>query len=251
MLKSTLPNILFLDIETVSEYAEYGRMDESSKALWKHKSAYWIKDIENVVEADYARTYLEKAGIYAEFGKVVCISMGLIVLEEGKIHSFRLNSICGDDEEKLLADFANLLDKFYPSPQKFFICGHNIREFDVPYLARRMIIHGIPLPAMLDISGKKPWESKFLLDTLEMWKFGDYKNYTSLKLLAHVLGIPSPKDDIDGSQVGRVYWEEKDLDRIRVYCEKDVVTTARVFLRLKSFDGIPEDKIIWHGAEKS
>lgn len=241
----TLPNILFLDIETVSEYPDYEAMDESTQLLWQHKSAYWIKDIEVPGEADYANTYQDKAGIYAEFGKVVCISMGLVVLEKGEIHSFRLNSLCLDDEKKLLNDFANLLDKFYPSPQKYFLCGHNIREFDVPFLARRMIINGIHLPAMLDISGKKPWESKFLLDTLEMWKFGDYKNFTSLKLLAHVLGIPSPKDDIDGSQVGSVYWKDKDLDRIRVYCEKDVVTTAQVFLKLKNFASLPTDKIIF------
>jgi DNA polymerase elongation subunit (family B) len=245
MFMNTLPNILFLDIETVSEYPDYQGMDENSQLLWQHKSAYWLKDIEKPKEADYAKTYRDKAGIYAEFAKVVCISMGLIVLEKGEIHSFRLNSICSDDEEQVLKDFAHLLDKFYPSPQKYFLCGHNIREFDVPFLSRRMIIKGIRLPAMLDISGKKPWESKFLLDTLEMWKFGDYKNYTSLKLLAHVLGIPSPKDDIDGSQVGKVYWQEKDLERIRVYCEKDVVTCAQVFLRLNALDPIGENQIIY------
>lgn len=251
MLLKTLPQILFLDIETVSGQIDFDNLDEMGKALWQQKSSYWLKDIDNPDDTDFAKAYQEKAGIYAEFGKIVCISLGILVLEHGEIHSFRLNSICGDDEKELLVEFGTLLDKFYPDQNKYYLCGHNIREFDVPYLARRMIINEIPLPKILDISGKRPWETKFLLDTLEMWKFGDYKNYTSLKLLAHILGIPSPKDDIDGSQVGQVYWEEEDLDRIRVYCEKDVVTTAQVFLRLNNLPQIPTAKIIFTEGKKA
>ena len=245
MLLTTLPKILFLDIETVSEKAEYNQLSEELKALWQHKSSYWLKEIKDPDETDYSKTYVEKAGIYAEFGKIVCISMGIILLDKDEIHSFRLNSIYGEDEKELLVKFAALLDKFYPNPESSFICGHNIKEFDIPYLARRLIINGVKLPKMLDISGKRPWETKFLLDTLELWKFGDYKHFTSLKLLAHILQIPSPKDDIDGSMVGSVFWEEGDLERIRIYCEKDVVTSARVFLRLSDLPGIPEEKVIF------
>jgi DNA polymerase elongation subunit (family B) len=244
MLFTTLPKILFFDVETVSGAASYEQLDAELQALWQQKSAYWLRDTSDPVESDYSRAYTEKAGIYAEFGQVVCISMGILVPGEEGIHSFRVNSIVGDDEQKLLRDFAGLLDKYYPDPEQYYLCGHNIREFDVPYIARRMIINGIKLPKMLSVSGKKPWETKFILDTLEMWKFGDYKNYTSLRLLAHILGIPSPKDDIDGSQVGRVYWEEKDLDRIRIYCEKDVVTTCRVFLRLSQLGELSEEKVV-------
>jgi len=218
MLINTLPKILFLDIETVSGKASYIELEEDFKELWNQKSAYWMRDIEKPDEKDFSRIYNEKAGILAEFGQIVCISMGILIIEKGEIKTFRLNSICSDDEKDLLMRFTQLLDKFYPDPNKYFLCGHNIKEFDVPYLARRMIINGIKLPKMLDISGKKPWETKFLLDTLELWKFGDYKHFTSLKLLAYILGISSPKDDIDGSQVGQVYWEDKDLERIKVYC---------------------------------
>jgi DNA polymerase elongation subunit (family B) len=244
MLLSTLPKILFLDIETVSEKADYNSLDDDFKSLWRQKSAYWLRDREDPGDPEYADTYQGRAGIYAEFGKVICISMGLIILEKQEIHSFRLNSFFGDQESELLSQFAAMLNKFFPDPNTHYICGHNIKEFDIPYLARRMIINGIKLPNLLDIAGKKPWEVRFLLDTLEMWKFGDYKHYTSLKLLAHILGIPSPKDDIDGSQVGKVYWEENDLERIKVYCEKDVVTTASVFLRLNNLPEIAENKII-------
>lgn len=245
MLVQTLPNILFIDIETVSESVNYPTLDEEWQVLWQQKAGYWLRDIEKPSAENYAEAYLERAGIFAEFGKIVCISLGIIVLENNEVHSFRLNSIYGDDELKILQEFSNLLDKFYPDPDRYYICGHNIREFDVPYIARRLIIKELPLPKMLNISGKKPWETRFILDTLEMWKFGDYKNYTSLKLLAKVLGIPSPKDDIDGSQVGAVYWKEKDVERIKIYCEKDVLTTAQVFLRLQNLPGIPDDKVIF------
>ena len=250
MFTTALSKILFLDIETVSFLPDYQGLDDQWKELWQHKASYWAKESDrNAAEPDWSAIYQDRAAIYAEFGRVVCISMGFLTVENDQITSLRLKSIAGDDENLLLQDFAALLTNHFGDPEKYFLCGHNIKEFDIPYLARRMIIHGIPLPAMLDIPGKKPWETRYLLDTMEMWKFGDYKHYTSLKLLAKSLGIPSPKDDIDGSQVGRVYWKEKDLPRIQVYCEKDVVTVARVFLRLNGLQDIGEDKIVNRAAE--
>jgi predicted PolB exonuclease-like 3'-5' exonuclease len=242
MNPSNLPKILFLDIETVSAYPTYEEMSPEWQLLWARKARFWTKDsVDDQLEEANSTFYLDKAGIFAEFGKVVCISMGLITLENGKISALRLRSIYGEDEKKVLLEFAELLNTYFPNPDKFYLCGHNIKEFDVPFLARRMIVQGISLPAMMDIGGKKPWETKFILDTLEFWKFGDYKHYTSLRLLAHILGIPSPKDDIDGSEVGYVYWVEQDLERIKLYCEKDVKTTVQVFLRLNGMDALPDE----------
>jgi hypothetical protein len=226
--------VLFLDIETVSGAKTYEELDEGMQQLWQHKARSVLKrwNGEEITDEEHAQSYLDAAGIFAEFGKIVCISVGVVYRDkESKQLSLRLKSYAGKDEKKLLADFNELLKQYYDDPNRYFICGHNIKEFDVPYMCRRMIVNSLPFPRMLDIAGKKPWETKHLLDTLELWKFGDRKNYTSLKLLAGVLGFPSPKDDIDGSMVGRVYWEEEDVERIAHYCEKDVLATTQLFLR--------------------
>lgn len=219
-----LEHILFLDIETVPESEHFNELDDEKKELWDHKSKYQRKD------EFTAEEFYERAGIWAEFGKIICISVGYFNFK-GDIRTFRTKSFHGE-ESKLLKEFKNLMITHFGST-KHLMCGHNAKEFDFPYIARRMIIHGIELPYKLNLFGKKPWEIPHL-DTMELWKFGDYKHFTSLKLLANILGIPSPKDDIDGSQVRQVYYEEKNLDRIITYCEKDVITTAQVFLRLRN-----------------
>lgn len=226
--------VLFFDIETVSSAATYGDMSEVMQDLWKYKARNVLKRYngEEITDEEYAVSYLDKAGIFAEFGKIVCISVGVVYRDkESNLLQLRLKSYADRDEKVLLEGFAELLRQYYDNPNKFYLCGHNIKEFDVPYVCRRMIVNSMPFPKMLDIAGKKPWETAHLLDTLELWKFGDYKAYTSLKLLAGLLGFPSPKDDIDGSMVGRVFWEEDDLDRIAHYCEKDVLATTQLFLR--------------------
>ncbi len=219
-----LEHILFLDIETVPESEHFNELDDEKKELWDHKSKYQRKD------EFTAEEFYERAGIWAEFGKIICISVGYFNFK-GDIRTFRTTSFHGE-ESKLLKEFKNLMITHFSSA-KHLMCGHNAKEFDFPYIARRMIIHGIELPYKLNLFGKKPWEIPHL-DTMELWKFGDYKHFTSLKLLANILGISSPKDDIDGSQVRQVYYEEKNLDRIITYCEKDVITTAQVFLRLRN-----------------
>jgi len=225
MLEQFAPeNIMFLDIETVPQFETFEALNPEMQFFWDKKSAYFRKD-DQTPDLVY-----ERAGIYAEFGKIICISAGLIFNRNGE-RFFKVKSFMGDDEKMLLEDFGKILTGFCCEP-KNQLCGHNIKEFDIPYIARRMLINGVPLPPVLDIAGKKPWEVKFL-DTLDLWKFGDYKHYTSLALLTTIMGIPSPKDDIDGSQVASVYYKEKDLERIAVYCEKDVFATAQLFLRLK------------------
>lgn len=229
-------NILFLDIETIPGYPSFNDCPEPVQALWSRKA-------ENLKRSDGespADIYI-RAGIYAEFGRIICISTGILTTEHGE-PVLRIKSYYGDDEATLLESFARLLNSyFYKSESK--LCAHNGKEFDFPYIARRMVINGIRLPVLLDIAGKKPWEINHL-DTMEMWKFGDFKSYTPLNLLAHVLGIPSPKDDIDGSQVWSVYWLEKDLERIVTYCEKDVHALVNVYLRMKGYPVIPKDKVI-------
>lgn len=231
--KLNLDNILFLDIETVPEKPAFGELEAEKQLLWEQKSKYQRKEEFNAEE------FYDRAGIWAEFGKIVCISVGYFV-HRGEQRNFRATSFYGG-EEKLLKEFKNLLNQHF-NQAKHLLCAHNGKEFDFPYIARRMLIHGIELPYKLDLFGKKPWEVPHL-DTMELWKFGDYKHYTSLKLMANVLGIPSPKEDMDGSMVRDVFYEEGDLDRIVTYCELDVVTTAQVFLRLRGDELLTDAEI--------
>ncbi|PWD99841.1 ribonuclease H-like domain-containing protein [Marinilabilia rubra] len=226
--------IMYIDIETVPQYSSFDQLDNKMQEFWERKSSRISKE-DVSPEEDYAR-----AGIYSEFGKIVCISAGIIKVESGE-RTLRVKSFYGHDEVKLLNEFSVALKSFTSHPGTN-ICGHNVKEFDFPYIARRMIINGLPLPDILDVAGKKPWEVKFI-DTLDLWKFGDFKHYTSLNLLTHILGIPSPKDDIDGSQVASVYYEENDVDRIAKYCEKDVLATTQLFLRLKGEPLLNPEKV--------
>lgn len=232
--KIRLDNILFLDIETVPEAENFSQIDDEMKQLWEQKTQYQRKD-------DFTpEEFYERAGIWAEFGKIVCISVGYFIIK-GDIRNFRVTSFFGD-EKKILLDFNNLLANHFDGSQNI-LCGHNAKEFDFPFMARRMIINQVSIPNKLNLFGKKPWEIQHL-DTLELWKFGDYKHYTSLKLLTKILGIPSPKGDIDGSEVAKVYYVDKDIDRIVTYCEKDVIAVAQVFLRFRKEDLLIEDEII-------
>jgi uncharacterized protein YprB with RNaseH-like and TPR domain len=232
--KLNLEHILFLDIETVPEQENYNALDLEMQSLWELKTQYQRKE-------DYSpEGFYDRAGIWAEFGKIVCISVGYFTVK-GDIRHFRVTSFFGE-EKKILHDFSNLMNNHFNQPQHV-LCGHNAKEFDIPFIARRMIINQVPIPNKLNLFGKKPWEVPHL-DTLELWKFGDYKHFTSLKLLTKVLGIPSSKGDIDGSQVGHVFYVEKDIDRIVIYCEKDVIAVAQVFLRLRREDLLVEDEIL-------
>ncbi len=219
--KIRLDKILFLDIETVPQEQSFEKLDAKSRELWLNKSKFI-----NKTPSDEDNLY-NRAGIYAEFGKIVCICAGYFSIS-GKEKQLHLKSFYGDDEKALLTSFKELLDKqFYKSDHR--LCAHNGKEFDFPYLCRRMLINRMSLPAILDIAGKKPWEIQHL-DTMELWRFGDYKNYTPLALLAHIFGIPSPKEEMDGSQVGKAYWQDKALKKIAEYCRKDVITIVQLFL---------------------
>lgn len=229
-----LEHILFLDIETVPLYQTFDEMDEVSKSLWDKKTKYQRK------EEFTPEEFYERAGIWAEFGKIVCISVGYFVFK-GDIRNFRVTSFYGE-EESLLEDFKNLLNTHFNRPHHI-LCAHNGKEFDFPYIARRMLINRIDLPEKLNLFGKKPWEIAHL-DTLELWKFGDYKHYTSLALMTNVLGIPSPKDDIDGSEVRDVFYKDKNIERIVMYCEKDTVAVAQIFLRLRNEEILTSAEIL-------
>ena len=232
--KLHLENILFLDIETVPETHNFSDLDQVKQSLWEHKSQYQRNDDVTAEE------FYHRAGIWAEFGKIICISVGYFNIQND-IRTFRVTSFFGD-EIKLLKDFKNLVINHF-SQTKHLLCAHNGKEFDFPYIARRMIINNIELPYKLNLFGKKPWEVPHL-DTLELWKFGDFKTYTSLKLLTNVLGIPSPKDDLDGSEVYKVYYEENNIDRIITYCEKDTIAVAQILLRLRGDELLKESEIL-------
>jgi predicted PolB exonuclease-like 3'-5' exonuclease len=225
MVNRACEHIFFIDIETVPQSHDFEDLSDNDKSHFTKKMRYASKTEDKSAED----LYHEKAGILAEFNKIVCISVGVLSHNDDGIPFFKCRSFSGHNEKDLLAEFAQLLTenkKDYPS-----LCAHNGKEFDFPVLCRRMIINGIALPAQLNVAGKKPWETSFI-DTLDLWKFGDYKHYTSLDLLAHVFGIASPKDDITGADVARVYYQEQDLPRIVTYCEKDVKTLTQVYMKL-------------------
>ena len=216
-----LEKVLFLDIETVPQYGNWDEMDESLQKLWDKKTLHQRKDDFTAEEF-----YKERGGIMAEFGKIICISVGIL----DKSDKIMIKSFAGDDEKKLLEEFGEIFNR--PKLRDVILCAHNGKEFDFTWIARRFLINGMQPQKPFQLFGKKPWEIPHL-DTMELWKFGDYKSYVSLELLANVFGIPTPKDDIDGSMVASIYWIEKDLFRIVQYCEKDVLTLANVFRRMR------------------
>ena len=225
-----LHNLMVIDIETVPQYSCHGEVPENVQKLWELKTQYQRKE-------ETAEAFYERAGIWAEFGKIICISVGIFT--RGKNTGLRVKSYFSHDESELLIQFADLL---HSQPTSLILCAHNGKEFDFPYICRRMLVNGIKFPPQLEITGKKPWEINHL-DTMELWKFGDYKSYTSLSLLACIFNILTPKDDIDGSMVGHVYWNENDLDRIAAYCQKDVVATAQLIRRYRGEELISDEYI--------
>ncbi|HMI77757.1 MAG TPA: ribonuclease H-like domain-containing protein, partial [Ferruginibacter sp.] len=231
-----LENLLLIDIETVSEYATFNELHEDWQLLWKEKVQRTLP--EDVTAEEF---YPLRAGVMAEFSKVICISVGYFK-REGKGIQLRLKSFYGDDEKILLQDFIAALQKMEASNNKWSFTGHNIKEFDIPFICRRLLINGLNVPPFLDFQNMKPWETN-MVDTFQYWRFGDYKHYTSLKLLAAALKVPSPKDDIDGSMVGDVYWNEKNLERIVTYCQKDVVTTGNIILRFKNLPLLTNEQV--------
>ena len=228
-------NVLFLDIETVPCSPNFKDLDVTFQTLWTEKTVWQRKE-----EYTPAEFYKLKSGVMAEFAKIICISVGYLFINKGE-NNFRIKSFYGDDEKQIITDFNELLNSQFNKKQHQ-LCAHNGKEFDFPFIARRTLINGLKLPALLDIAGKKPWEVNHL-DTMELWKFGDYKHYTSIKLLAALFNIPTPKDDIDGSQVAGVYWNDKDLERIKKYCQKDTLTVAQLLLKYKGEELISENNI--------
>jgi len=241
-----LSRILFIDIETVPESANFEDIDTNKQQLWRKKASNssWYKKNYDDDSESIAQSFCEKAGIYAEFSKVVCISLGYFVLKENAISYLKVKSFYSDNESEVLHSISNVLHTHYNKPEQDHLCGHNIKEFDVPFLCRRLLINRLPLPKLIDVAGAKPWQTTQFIDTLQLWKFGDYKNYTSLDLIASALHLPSPKNEMNGSQVRDVYYEQGDLVKIAKYCEQDVFTTARVYLALNGMSDISEEQMV-------
>ena len=233
-----LNKILFLDIETVPAFESYEQMPDDWKRLWDKKASFINRD--GVEDAEF----YHQAGIYAEFGKIVAISVAFITQQR----QLRVKSFYGEDESCILENFKQLVEKHF-SGKDSYLCAHNGKEFDFPYIARRMLVNGISLPSVLDTHGRKPWETRFL-DTMELWKFGDYKHFTSLELLAKLFELPSPKADISGEDVWKIYWQDKEVERIAEYCEKDTVSVAQIFLKFRGEEVIPQEGIVIAGREK-
>jgi len=233
--KTDLNKILFLDIETVPQESSFNNLDKETKELWEEKSKKFCR--ENLS----AEEVYNRAGILAEFGKIICISAGYIKIINKK-RQLRIKTFSSDNEKEILEGFTALVKKHFNKADTY-MCAHNGKEFDFPYIARRCLINGVALPENIDTRNVKPWDVKHF-DTLDLWRFGDFKNYTSLKLLTKILNIDSPKDDIDGSQVYKVYWEEKNLKRIVEYCQKDVIAVAQVFLKFREEKLLEKEEIV-------
>jgi 3'-5' exonuclease len=236
--KMPLENFLVIDIETVSVEKDFESLTIEWQHLWEEKV---IRSLP--VNSSVAEYYPQRAGVMAEFAKVICISIGYFK-KESEHYQFRVKSFFGDDEKELLELFVNTINQLEAIHNRWSFTGHNIKEFDIPFLCRRLLINGLTIPAYLDFQNMKPWETN-MVDTFQYWRFGDYKNYTSLKLLAASLNVPSPKDDIDGSMVGDVYWKENDIKRIALYCQKDIVTVANIILRFKKLPLLTTEQVIF------
>ena len=231
-------DLFLIDIETVPGVPSFSHLSDIWKSLWIDKNSKTVP--ENFSAED---SYIQKAGILAEFGKIICISTAFFYEDENKKICLRIKSIFRDDEKELLQNFTQLTNKFYQHNKNFQFAGHNVREFDIPYICRRMLILKIPLPDYLQLHAAKPWDVK-MVDTLQWWKFGDYKNYVSLHLLANVLDVPTSKTDMDGSMVQHVYHKEKNLPRIVDYCQRDVIVVANVILRFKNMPLLTDENIV-------
>ncbi len=232
-----LKNILFIDIETVSETEYLSDLPDSLKSLWLKKAIY----LKNDEELDADTFYLKKAGIYAEFGKIICIGIGGVFEDESGEPSLKVKTIYHPSEADLLTEFRQILER-HKSGKNLKLCAHNGKEFDFPYICRRMLMHGIELPKVLKLLGKKSWEVPHL-DTLELWKFGDYKHYTSLELLATIFGITSSKSEMNGSQVSHVYYVEKNMPKITKYCSADIVVLTQLYMKMNNFPLIKDEHI--------
>jgi 3'-5' exonuclease len=229
-------DILFLDIETVAITENYNTLNERFKVQWSRKANFLRRD-QGQTDEDL---YNQRAGIYSEFGKIICIGVGKLFETESGELGLKTKAYFGHDEKVLLQEFKSMVEKLDVMTWK--LCAHNGKEFDFPYLCRRMLINGIGLPQVLNLAGKKAWEIPHL-DTMEMWKFGDYKHYTSLDLLATIFDIPSSKNGIDGSQVNEVYYRDRDLTKITEYCVRDVIVLSQLFLKMKGIS-LPTDLLI-------
>ena len=236
--KMPLENFLVIDIETVAERKDFEAMDAEWQHLWEEKVIRTLP--ENTSVGEY---YPQRAGVMAEFAKVVCISVGYFKKEKEQ-YQFRVKSIFGEDEKELLMQFVKTINQLEAVHNRWSFTGHNIKEFDIPFLCRRLLINGLAIPGYLDFQNMKPWETN-MVDTFQYWRFGDYKNYTSLKLLAAALNVPSPKDEIDGSMVGDVFWKQNDMERIAVFCQKDVATVANIILRFKNMPLLTESQVVY------
>jgi uncharacterized protein YprB with RNaseH-like and TPR domain len=234
-MNQLLKDVLFLDIETVGCVDHYSKLSERLKTQWARKANFFKRENQQTDED----LFHEKAGIYAEFGKIVVIAVGKYVVNDAGELGLRTKYFADDDEKKLLVDFKSMLEKLDGSTN---LCAHNGKEFDFPYLSRRMLVNGIALPSLLDFAGRRPWEIPHL-DTMELWKFGDYKHYTSLDLLAAIFNIPSSKGSMDGSMVNEAYYRQNALAKIAEYCVGDVVAIAQLYLKMKGMNLIEEKNI--------
>ena len=230
-----IKNLLVIDVETASVVSEYEKLDDRFKPLWDRKAKKFDPD------SDVSEVFAEKAALLAEFGRIISIGVGYFHLNDNEETCLRVKVFAGKDEKEILNEFKQLVEEKFDQKKLTFV-AHNGKEFDYPFLCRRMLVHGISLPVVLDFYNKKPWEIPHE-DTMQMWRFGEIRNYTSLELLAALFGIESSKTDMDGSMVSGVFHQEGDIERIKEYCRNDVIVTARIYLRLQVLPDLKPENI--------
>ena len=231
MINVPITKILFLDIETVGGCPDLESCEKFSPEIAEqfHKYYDWFnKRFPEDITLDKNEVFKKRAALVPEFAKIICVSMAF-VMENGEV---KKQTFSGDNEKELLIKVRNLLDRCHNLD--FYLCGHNLKNFDIPMLAKRMIINGILPSKILPDYNTKPWEVK-AIDTKEIWQYGSYTSIGSLDLLCTCLGIESPKDgEITGDKVHKSYWEENKLSEISEYCEKDVNVLIEFIKKLKN-----------------
>lgn len=230
-------NILFIDIETASGVNTYTTLTENMQKLWLRKA----RSLMNPLQKPLEDLYFERAALFPEFGRIISIGMGFLFYNKNKELSLKVKTISNKNEKDLLLEFNQFIESTYPS-KELSLVAHNGKEFDFPYLCKRMLVHQLVIPKALQLQGKKPWEVVHQ-DTIEWWRFGDKKGYVSLELLAEIMGIGNVKTDLSGDKVNYTFYIEKDLEKIKKYCAEDVITLAQLFLRFNFIDYIQEKNI--------
>lgn len=230
IVRSNILKTLFIDIETVAQKSNFGKLSPSFQNLWTHKANQLNYVQEANVPYSVEDAYVKNAAFYPEFGRIVCISIGMFIQRNTEVE-FVSKSFYADNERGLIKDFLNCYQKYFNHSDRYKLCGHNVIEFIIPFIGRRSLIHGLKLPSKFNLMDRKPWQLDYVRDTLSMWKFGAFKNAVSLETLCTVFDIDT-QDIFPGEDVHRRYWEEQAYDEIMQRSKMQIRAVACLYSHL-------------------